>query len=541
MARAEEAGETREAGEAGEAGDSLWSSNVYGAAPYEELSDAHLADMLRSRTATAYPALRELRRRHHERVLAYARLCAASDSSARQLTAEVFARAAKQTARRIDPPVPWRHHLLRAVARAAGTWARDERARGLDPGLLLVLSTTGEVPASPMLTAFESLPARVQGLIWYAVLEQEPAERTALLLGTDPADVAYGTTAALNGLAQACLRHRLAASPDPDCADFRRLIEESVRPDGPRLSTDLQAHMTRCGHCTAARQELRDLRDTPRTALAEGLLAWAGAVYAQRQDAGPGAGAPSPAERPWRPSRRLALASAALGVALAPLLVLLLTPDGPDRQPSSAAVSPAAAGMPPRVLPASSPAPSPSPSRTSASPSPSPSRTAPPKPTPTPTPTPTRTASPRPTPTPSPAAQPPNGTYAQVVNAATGRCLDVRDGWFGKGTDVITAPCTSSPTQRWRYDARRDAFQSYADPDFCLDSRGDVDRGVGIWTCSSLDGRNGRNLRFTVDGQGLIRPEIAPSTAVAPTGYDDGVELRGADGRQEQRWLAGAR
>ncbi|MCH0564357.1 RICIN domain-containing protein [Streptomyces sp. MUM 2J] len=534
MARAEGTERT------GKTEDSVYASNDDGAAPYEELSDAHLADMLRSRTATAYPALRELRRRHHERVLGYARLCAASDSSARQLASEVFTRAAKQTARGIDPPVPWRHHLLRSVARAAGTWARDERARGLDPGLLLVLSTTGEMPASPMLKAFESLPARVQGLIWYAVLEQEPAERTALLLGADPADVAYGTTSALNGLAQACLRYRLAASPDPHCADFRRLIEQSVRPDGPRHSTDLQAHMTRCGHCTAARQELRDLRDTPRTALAEGLLAWAGAAYAQRRDPAPPAGAPRPAESPWRPSRRVALASAALGVALAPLLVLLLTPGRAEQQQTSAAVAPAAGG-PSRVVPASSPAPSASRSSASPSPSPSPSPSRTATPTPTPTPAPTRTTSPRPTPTPAPAARPPDGTYAQVVNAATGRCLDVRDGWFGKGTDVITAPCTSSPTQRWRYDAGRDALQSYADPDYCLDSRGDVDRGVGIWTCSSLDGRNGRNLRFTVDGEGVIRPDIAPATAVAPTGYDDGVALRGADGRQEQRWLAGAR
>ncbi|GAA3231719.1 hypothetical protein GCM10020256_46610 [Streptomyces thermocoprophilus] len=46
--------------------------------PYADVSDARLAELLRARTATAYPALRELRRRHHARVLGYAGLCAAA-------------------------------------------------------------------------------------------------------------------------------------------------------------------------------------------------------------------------------------------------------------------------------------------------------------------------------------------------------------------------------------------------------------------------------------------------------------------------------
>ncbi|MFE4968337.1 ricin-type beta-trefoil lectin domain protein [Streptomyces sp. NPDC056660] len=58
------------------------------------------------------------------------------------------------------------------------------------------------------------------------------------------------------------------------------------------------------------------------------------------------------------------------------------------------------------------------------------------------------------------------------MNAATGRCLDVRDGDFDNGTDVVTAACSASATQRWRVDADRGVLQSAADPDFCLDSRG---------------------------------------------------------------------
>jgi len=180
------------------------------------------------------------------------------------------------------------------------------------------------------------------------------------------------------------------------------------------------------------------------------------------------------------------------------------------------------------------PSPSPSPSKTRTSPPPSPS--------PTPTPTPSRTsARPKPPPTATAAPKPPsppNGTFAQVVNAATGRCLDVRDGWFEDGVDVITAACSGSPTQQWRYDAERRVLQSYADQDFCLDSRGSTDRGVGIWSCDSVWGRNGVNLMFSIDGEGRIRPYIDPDSAVTATG-GDGVWLGRIDGGAEQRWRAG--
>ncbi len=56
---------------------------------------------------------------------------------------------------------------------------------------------------------------------------------TATFLGLTREDVVHGTEQALQAMAQACLKSRLAASDDPRCGDFRRLIEESVRPDTP--------------------------------------------------------------------------------------------------------------------------------------------------------------------------------------------------------------------------------------------------------------------------------------------------------------------
>ncbi|WP_318275349.1 hypothetical protein [Streptomyces pharetrae] len=163
-------------------------------------SDARLTELLRGATARAYPALRELRARHRESVLAYARLCAAGESTARQLAAHAFTVAAREAARGTGPVVPWRHRLLLLTARLAGEWATGERSAGLDPGLLLVQRMAGPGgPVPPLLGAFRSLPPRTRGLLWYAVVEREDDETTATLLGVSAQEVAHGRDAALTG------------------------------------------------------------------------------------------------------------------------------------------------------------------------------------------------------------------------------------------------------------------------------------------------------------------------------------------------------
>jgi hypothetical protein len=496
-------------------------------------SDARLTELLGADTPSAYPALQELRERHRPSVLAYARLCTRSESAARQLAAQAFTLAAQETARGSDPSVPWRHRLLLLAGRVAASWARDERAAGLDPGLLLVLSTAGPGgPVPPMLAPFRSLPSRAQGLLWYGVVDEEPADRAAVLLGLTHEDVTYGVQPALQALGQACLKSRLAASDDPRCGDFRRLIEESLRPDNPRSSPDLHAHMAHCAHCTTAYEELSGLRDHPRGALAEGLLPWAGTAYVMSETGEPRPGVPA-SSGPWPPSRRLVVTSAAaLGVALVPLLFVVLSSGRSPSQDTAGSVT--TPSVVPRVtvtatVSATPSPPAPRPSATSESPSSN---------SPKPSPSPSRSASPRPSPTPTP-TYPPGGSYAQVVNIASGLCLDIRDGDLTQGTDVVTAPCTSARTQRWRVDSGRGVLQSYADSDLCLDSRGSVDNGVGIWDCGSIDGSHGQNLRFTVDDDGVIRPSIAVETAVTPSG-GDGLSLLPLNGGASQRWRAGA-
>ncbi|WP_432188249.1 ricin-type beta-trefoil lectin domain protein [Streptomyces sp. Tue6028] len=495
-------------------------------------SDAQLTELLRADTPTAYPALRELRLRHRTAVHAYARMCTAGEAAARQLTAQAFALAARDTALGSDPRGPWRHQLLLLVGQVAASWATGERASRLDPDLLGRLLQAGpDGPVPSMLDAFESLPTRVQGLVWYGVVDEEPDERTATLLGITPQDVTYGRGPAFQALRQACLKTRLARSGNPRCQDFRRLIEEAAHPESPRYSADLHAHMAHCGHCAAAYEELGALRDTPREALAEGLLPWGGAALVGGLDGEPRTAPAARGGRAGLPARRLVLVSAALGVAAAPLLLFLLTSGGSDPAPTAGTVRTPEAPPPVTVTATVSASASPSPSATSRRPG------RPPTPSPAAKPSKTPAKTPKPSPSRS-AFSPPDGTFAQVVNVGSGRCLDIRDGDLDRGTDVITARCTSSPTQMWRVDTDRDVLQSYADPDYCLDSRGDTDRGVGIWECDSVYGSHGQNLRFTVDGDGVIRPAIAPDHAVTPDGY--GLALFTAEGGDDQRWRAGA-
>ncbi|MER5181719.1 RICIN domain-containing protein [Streptomyces sp. NPDC002896] len=562
---------------------------------HAQTPDARLTELLRANAPTAYPALRELRRRHRPAVLGYARLCGIGENSARQLTAQAFALAAHEVKQGAEPRGTWRHHLLRHVLRVARAWAADARSGRLAPGLLARFDAAAEAsdpygPASPgsshpgdptcpadpvVLAAFHSLPIRLQGILWYGVVDEEPDPNTAVYVGASSHEVAQLKDSALNAMRRAWLNSHLTHYGDTRCRGYGRLIEEAVRPGYARHSPDLHTHLAECTCCSTAYARLARLRDTPREVLAEGLLGWGGAEYAGRGVAfagggggtaggvgiayglsrragragragmaaharsGPGAAATGSASgrwgggeaADWWPSRRVILASVAVGVALAPLLVMLLSSDS----------EPAGRGamLPPQQPPVTVTATA----TVSASASPPTAPTMSARPTNSANPSPRPPLPPSPTRTKAPAPPPPGARFTQFVNAASGLCLDIRPYAYPQnGTDVVTAPCGSSPTQRWRVDADRGVIQSYAAPAYCLDSRGDTDKTIGIWTCSSADGPNGLNLTFTVDTHGTIHPAIAPDRAVTPYSEAPGSRLAQlpAEGGPAQRWTAGA-
>ncbi|MET8178355.1 ricin-type beta-trefoil lectin domain protein [Streptomyces sp. NPDC005336] len=556
--------------------------------PYAQLPDAGLTERIRAGAPTALPATQELRARHLPAVLSYARLCGRSQTDGNQLAELSLGLAAQETCRGIDPLGPWRHHLLLLVQRVGATWAAGNRRERLDPEFAEWLDgsgiTTDDGPGRPrpeersaMLGGFLTLSARTRGVLWYRVVDDESTATVATYLGTAPHTVATLEDTAQGALREAWLRTHLERTGDPTCQGFRGIIEAAVRPGAARRSEDLDRHLAACPSCAGVFGDLVRMGEDPRTVIADGLLGWGGTAYvmagpvralpaaeavAQSHTAverpaisalaGPvpapalppvGVAADGPAgpgsagtgrQRTWTvswPSAAVGLVVVAALTAVATTVAVLASDSGDISPAGGRAPLPTATTAPPTV---SAPPPTATATPTKKPPRPSPPARATEAP---PTPTPPTTAPPS---TSQPTAVPiPGDAYTVVVNSASALCLDIRDARLEKRTDVITAPCAGADTQRWRLDSRG-LLHTAADPDFCLDSRGDTDRGVGIWPCSSADGDNGQNLQFVVDRDGVIRPFIAPDFAVTPGDDSPGssLELQSADGRDDQRWSA---
>ncbi|MFI1398727.1 ricin-type beta-trefoil lectin domain protein [Streptomyces sp. NPDC020681] len=552
---------------------------------YAALSDARLIERIRSGAPAARPAVQELKRRHLPAVLSYARLCARDRAAGHQLAVQAFGLAAQEACRGIEPRGNWRHHVLRLVQRAGAGWALGSRRDRLSPGFAAwadeaadvtaadIVPGLAEAPglrseaASAMLTGFYRLPGLTRGMLWYAVVDQERDATVATFLSVRPEHVPELRSKAQDALREAYLRAHLERGSDPRCLGFRRIIEAAARPGDRRRSEDLTLHLTQCPSCTWLMAQLTRMAEDPRTVFAEGLLGWGGAAYAAQGPAGgfldavpaqpdrspatagmpvftafpqpaytdvtarSGAMSAMGARGARRPSRNLVLIAvvAAGAVAAGTLLATASEDTAPVRDRAQTPLPQQA--WPTDALPAPA-VPSPSPTaEASKKPSPSPTASRVPKPS---------VAAPAKSVPRPPAPIAPGAGYTQVVNVASGLCLDIVNGVMANRTDVVTATCSGAETQRWSLDSIG-LLHSSADPAYCLDSRGATDRGAGIWSCASVNGKNGLNLLFTVDGAGTIHPRIAPDFALEPLAGSQGSLLGFAPsgGDSDQRWNVG--
>lgn len=104
-----------------------------------------------------------------------------------------------------------------------------------------------------------------------------------------------------------------------------------------------------------------------------------------------------------------------------------------------------------------------------------------------------------------------------MIDVASGLCLDVSRTPMADGDDVVAAKCDRTGSQQWRVEPARGVIQSAANPDFCLDNRGDTDRPIGLGHCTAADDDHGADLTFSVHGDGSIRPAADWKTAVTPS------------------------
>jgi len=94
-------------------------------------------------------------------------------------------------------------------------------------------------------------------------------------------------------------------------------------------------------------------------------------------------------------------------------------------------------------------------------------------------------------------------TWFSIVNRGNGRCMDIPgdDNNLNNGVNVQIWDCQlTSQDQKWRYDAANQMFRNKANPNKCLDNRGQAhdNGGVVIWDCVDSD-----NLRWTYSGTKL--------------------------------------
>ncbi|WP_344535906.1 sigma-70 family RNA polymerase sigma factor [Streptomyces albiaxialis] len=421
-------------------------------------SDAALTAAIRTGPPeVSQAALDELYRRHRPAVLAYARNCCRDAHTAEDLASEAFVRTLQALRSGGGPTEAWRPYLLTTVRRTAAAWYDTARRTELAPDFDRWLSDATDPDAESgeermlrledeqlVLRAFRSLPERWQTALWHATVEDEPAPRTAALLGISPSGLASLTARAREGLREAYLTvhaERVQSSPhaSEECRRYTGLLAASIRRTGRRTNRDLERHLSTCPECHRARLELTRLNTGLRTVLPAAVLLWAGSAYLTKATAVTAVTATAATGAAGAGTASAGTAATATGIAAstkiacavgASVLALaiggfVLYPDGDD--PDRAAPEPTrrAATATPEDSAPPSPKPKPKPSKGGRK---KPSRK------------PDRTTH-RP-----PAWSPAADARTRLRVASTGRCMDIA---AAAGAQPREAACTGGRSQQW--------------------------------------------------------------------------------------------
>jgi hypothetical protein len=133
-------------------------------------------------------------------------------------------------------------------------------------------------------------------------------------------------------------------------------------------------------------------------------------------------------------------------------------------------------------------------------------------------------------------AVPGPATYFQIVNRASGRCLDITGAAAANGTAIEQWDCNGGDWQNWSYDVKTGLIRSKQDARYCLDNGGQFANGAKLilWQCVG-----NANQRFMADtSTGTIRMRSLPDQAMDGYGTDNGAAVGtwGFWGGQNQLW-----
>ncbi|MEU9339109.1 ricin-type beta-trefoil lectin domain protein [Streptomyces sp. NPDC048290] len=539
--------------------------------PRRDFTDQQLYESLHDTDPHAFSAWTELNHLHWARTFTYARIVLGrAGDDAEGVTDTAFTRLADDAGWGRPLSRPLRLYLLTLVEAAA----RERAPEPKGPDAVHDIAGCAETAAPGdslvrgfVARGFAALSPRRQALLWYSLVEQEGDARVAQLSGVRREAVRPLVAKSLLACSEAALHLHYNRRPTPGCSSFARLLTAATRYGDSRTDAGLARHLDACPWCRAAMDGLVGLRQDPRLLLARSLLGHLGHAYL--------ASLPTPARstedtvlirpRHTRPRawRRVA---PAVGRGLEPLLkrrgllvglatVVVLTA-GTVHLVSERTAAPAREIQAMPEAPPTVRKPAPVPDRPSRSPYPH-------EPTEGPA---TVTASP-PTPPSVPASEPPRRNpppsanasedaprhesavtrpfqgqeFVAAVHADTHLCLDVRDGVFANGTDVVVERCMkSADSQLWRVE-RSGLVRNGEQPAYCLDARGPDQSGVGIWSCEALEHNEQglRNLSFSVDSTGRIQALRAPDLALAPDRDRPGtpVVLSALDSAPHHNWI----
>ncbi|MFG3260409.1 sigma-70 family RNA polymerase sigma factor [Streptomyces sp. NPDC048172] len=412
----------------------------------DDSSDAALTAAIRTGPPEAsQAALDELYRRHRPAVLTYARTCCRDAHTAEDLASEAFVRTLQALRSGGGPTEAWRPYLLTTVRRTAAAWYDTARRTELAPDFERWLSDTTDPDAESgeermlrledeqlVLRAFRTLPERWQTALWHSTVEEEPAPRTAALLGISASGLASLTARAREGLREAYLTahaDHVQTSPyaSEECRRYTSLLAASVRRTGRRTNRDLERHLSACPECHRARLELTRLNTGLRTVLPAAVLLWAGSAYLTKATAAAtGAATATATATATGTATGIAASTKIAGAVGASVLALAiggfaLYPDGDDTDRAAPGPTPRAGTAAPKDT---------------ASPSPTPSKENRKKPTRKPD----RTTH-RP-----PAWSPAADARTRLRVASTGRCMDIA---ASAGAQPREAACTGGRSQQW--------------------------------------------------------------------------------------------
>ncbi len=138
----------------------------------------------------------------------------------------------------------------------------------------------------------------------------------------------------------------------------------------------------------------------------------------------------------------------------------------------------------------------------------------------------------------TPAMNPTSGLFRELKDARSGKCLDFPGAVPSNGSVAVIYDCADVDWQKWQYDASSGLLRNKANPDYCLDNKGERYAGgsVHLWQC--LPGSVNQQWQFV---NGSLRPRANQAVALDAFGVDNNSQVGQwtVHGGANQQWSWG--